>query len=75
MANYKTGAQRRNDRMFAIFDEAYELAARNAGWSPTGPHGKWICAGDKHFAKDSYMPTERACRRICEDHDLLGLRS
>ncbi len=75
MANYKTSAERRNNRMEAIFDRAYELAARKAGWSPTGPHGKWVCAGDKHFAKGSYMPTPRACRYICLDHDLLGLRA
>jgi hypothetical protein len=75
MANHKSGAERRNDKMESIFNTAYELAARNAGWSPTGPHGKWVCAGDKHFAKGSYMPTPRACRYICDDHNLLGLRS
>ncbi len=75
MANHKTGAERRNDRMHTIFDKAYELAARNAGWSPTGPHGKWICAGDERGTKGAYVPTDRACQYICEDHDLLGLRS
>lgn len=71
---HMTGAQRRNAKMESIFDSAYELAARKAGWSPTGPHGKWVLAGDKSFLQGSYMPNDRACRYICEDHDLLGLR-
>ncbi len=71
---HMTAAERRNVRMHAIFDRAYELAARQAGWSPTGPHGKWVCAGDTHFAKGCYLG-ENACRNICADYDLLGLRS
>lgn len=69
-----TAAQRRNAKQDALFDSAYELAARNAGWAPTGPHGKWVKAGDRHCSQGSYMPTERACRYICEDHNLLGLK-
>lgn len=67
-----TGAQRRNARMDAIFASAYELAARKAGWNTTGPHGKWVLAGDTHFSQGSYMPTARACRYICEDHNLMS---
>lgn len=70
-----TAAQRYNARKDALFAEAYELAARNAGWSPTGSHGKWVKSGDTSFSQGSYMPTDRACRYICEDHNLLGLRS
>lgn len=68
-----TGAQRHNARQAAIMDRVYELEARKAGWAPTGPHGKWICNGDP--SKGAYCPTPRACRYICEDYDLLGLRS
>jgi len=68
-----TGAQRRNAKADAIFDGAYELAARAAGWAPTGPHGKWVKSGDTSFLQGAYMPTDRACRYICEDHNLLGL--
>lgn len=67
-----TGAQRRNAKSDAIFDSAYELAARNAGWTPTGPHGKWVLAGDRYFSQGSYMPTDRACRNICIDHNLMA---
>lgn len=70
-----TAAQRRNAKADAIFAEAYERAARAAGWAPNGSHGKWVLAGDTHFSQGSYMPTERACRHICEDHNLLGLKS
>ena len=71
---YRTmsSAQRRNARMESIFATAYELAARKAGWAPTGPHGKWVKAGDKNASQGSYMPTERACRYICEDHNLMA---
>lgn len=70
-----TAAQRYNARKDAIFDRAYELAARKAGWAPTGPHGKWVLAGDKHFSQGSYMPTDRACRYICEDHNLMARKN
>jgi len=70
-----TGAQRHNARQDAIMDSAYELAARKAGWAPNGPHGKWVLAGDANYSQGTYVPTERACRNICADHDLLGLRS
>lgn len=70
-----TASQRYNARMDAIFNDAYEREARKAGWAPTGPHGKWVKAGDVNHSQGSYMPTERACRYICEDHNLLGLRS
>lgn len=69
-----TAAQRYNAKHDAIFESAYELAARNAGWAPIGPHGKWVKAGDKHYSQGSYMPTDRACRNICVDHDLLAGR-
>lgn len=68
-----TAAQRRNAKQDAIFDRACELAARKAGWAPNGPHGKWVKAGDPAFSQGSYAPSERACRYICEDHDLLAL--
>lgn len=70
-----TSAQRRNAKMDAIFHDAYERAARAAGWSPTGPHGKWVLNGDAHYSQGTYMPTGSACRYICEDHNLLGLKS
>lgn len=68
-----TSAQRHNAKAQAIFDYAYERAARAAGWAPIGPHGKWVLAGDAHFSQGSYMPTERACRNICVDHNLMAL--
>jgi hypothetical protein len=67
-----TAAQRHNARHDAIWEQAYETAARAAGWSPTGPHGKWVLAGDKNFSQGSYLPNDRACRYICVDHDLLA---
>lgn len=70
MTQTRSSVQKRNDRMFAMFDESWELKARAAGWSPTGPHGKWVLAGDRYFSEGAYMPTTRACRYICEDHGL-----
>ena len=76
---HMTAVQRRNARMHVIFEQArryeaaYETAARAAGWAPTGPHGKWVLAGDKHGSQGSYVPNDRACRYICEDHNLLRL--
>lgn len=69
-----TAAQRYNAKADAIFNGAYELAARNAGWAPNGPHGKWVKAGDTSYSQGSYMPTDRACRYICLDHDLMKRR-
>lgn len=78
MANYKTGAQRRNDRMEKIFDTAYELAARKAGWNNGDKAWSNIPNPENYWGKDGV--TEPAgnvrayltARECCLGEDLLA---
>jgi hypothetical protein len=79
MANYKTGAQRRNDRMDKIFDNAYELAARKAGWERMPASETWVresTADEMAFSNgEDKFQFAASAKKICKAFDLIGLRS